>query len=259
MLIFSCMPDIAEVPATIPNSKTPIRRIPTGIPGFDELIEGGLEEKTNTLLQGYAGTGKTTFSLQFLYQGAVQFNEPGVYLSFAESKDSIFRHALNFGWDFYALEQQGLVRHLFYKAHQVNKLLEEGGGAVRDAIQEIGAKRLVIDSITAYGLLFRDEYKQREALLVFFDFLVKWGCTSLIIAEEISTEKEGTAGEIGFLTDGIVLFYYSKVEDENGNIHRKHKLEVLKMRGTNHYNGVMDMHFSKNGVSVAHPKDLLSG
>ncbi len=228
----------------------PVRRVPTGIPGFDELIEGGFEERTNTLMAGYAGTGKTTFAMQFLYNGAVNWNEPGVYLSFAESKDSIYRHCANFGWDFYALEQKGLSRHLFYKAHQVNKLLEEGGGTVRDAISEIGAKRLVIDSITAYGLLFRDDYKQREALLLFFEMLVKWGCTSLIIAEQLAGVVDARAGEIGFLTDGIVQFSYSQIENTTGQHERRHQLEILKMRGTDHYNGVAEMSFTKQGLTV---------
>ncbi len=234
-----------------------LHRVPTGIKGFDELVEGGFEEKTNILVAGYAGTGKTTFSMEFLYNGITQFNEPGVYLSFAESKESIYRHCLNFGWDFAMLEQQGMFRHQFYKAHQVNKLIEEGGGTVRDTIQEINAKRLVIDSITAYGLLFRDDYKQREALLVFFEMLVKWGCTSLIISEQATDLQDARAGEIGFLTDGIINFYYAKSEDDKGNILRHHKLEILKMRGTAHYNGVVDMDFSNNGVSVKRPKDML--
>jgi circadian clock protein KaiC len=240
-----------------PDFRHVIRRVPTGIPGFDELVEGGFEEKTNTLLAGYAGTGKTTFSMQFLYNGAVKWNEPGVYLSFAESKESIFQHCLNFGWDFYALEQKGLARHLFYKAHQVNKLLEEGGGTVRDTISEIGAKRLVIDSITAYGLLFRDDYKQREALLLFFEMLIKWGCTSLIIAEQLSGMLDARSGEIGFLTDGIIDFSYGQMEDDSGTKIRRHQLEILKMRGTAHYNGEAEMIFTKQGLVVKKTQDLL--
>lgn len=245
-----------EIPGVSPTSAKPIRRIPTGIPGFDELIEGGIEEKTNTLLAGYAGTGKTTFSMQFLYNGAVRWNEPGVYLSFAESKESIFTHCQNFGWDFYSLEQKGMARHLFYKAHQVNKLLEEGGGTVRDTIAEIGAKRLVIDSITAYGLLFRDDYKQREALLLFFEMLTKWGCTSLIIAEQLTGIVDARAGEIGFLTDGILQFSYSQIEQDSGQKIRRHQLEILKMRGTDHYNGVADMQFTKTGLNVKKSSEI---
>ena len=243
------MPELMDVVSSSVSEKPkhPTRRVPTGIPGFDDLVQGGFEEKTNTLVAGYAGTGKTTFSMQFLYNGATQWNEPGVYLSFAESKDSIYNHCMNFGWDFWALEKQGLARHLFYKAHQVNKLLEEGGGTVRDTIAEIGAKRLVIDSITAYGLLFRDDYKQRESLLLFFEMLVKWGCTSLIIAEQLGV-GDARAGEIGFLTDGIIAFSYSQVEDDVGRRTRQHQLEILKMRGTDHYNGTVDLSFTKQGL-----------
>ncbi|MDP2666167.1 MAG: ATPase domain-containing protein [Candidatus Diapherotrites archaeon] len=245
--------EVAPVSKSGDKSTRP-NRVPTGIPGFDELIEGGFEERTNTLLAGYAGTGKTTFSMQFLYNGITLWDEPGVYLSFAESKESIYRHCNSFGWDFYALEKQNMVRHLYYKAHQVNKLLEEGGGTVRDTIAEIGAKRLVIDSITAYGLLFRDDYKQREALLLFFEMLVKWGCTSLIIAEQLTGVVDARAGEIGFLTDGIVSFSYSRSEDDLGSFKRRHTIEILKMRGTDHYNGVAEMLFTKQGLTIKVPQ-----
>ena len=155
----------------------------------------------------------------------------------------------------YLLHRYGSYRHLFYKAHQVNKLLEEGGGTVRDTVHEIGAKRLVIDSITAYGLLFRDEYKQREALLLFFDMLVRWGCTSLIIAEQVSA-MDARAGEIGFLTDAIIAFSYARDIDDMGKSTRRHLLEILKMRGTNHYNGIVELKFGNTGMSVRQSREM---
>ena len=223
-----------------------LERTPAGIPGFDPLIEGGFEQKSIILLSGYAGTGKTTFALQFLHAGIKQFNENGVFISFAEGKESIYVHAQRFGWNLQDLEDQNKLRFLQYKAHQVNKLIEEGGGTVRDAITEINAKRLVIDSITAYGLLFREEYKERQALLTLFELLNKWGCTSLVVSESMVAEEDPRVGNLGYLTDGIVSFYYAR----NPSGSRQHKMEVLKMRGTKHSNRVADLLFERSGLRV---------
>ena len=80
-------------------------RVPTGIPGMDELIEGGFEQGSTVLLTGGAGTGKTTLALQFLYNGAMEANEPGLFITFEEDKESLYRHTARFGWDFKALEE----------------------------------------------------------------------------------------------------------------------------------------------------------
>jgi len=85
-------------------------------------------------------------------------------------------------------------------------------------------------------------------LLLFFDMLVKWGCTSLIIAEQLTGIQDARAGEIGFLTDGIISFSYAQIEDDVGRRTRQHQMEVLKMRGTNHYNGIIDLQFTKQGL-----------
>ncbi|MBI4043323.1 MAG: AAA family ATPase [Candidatus Diapherotrites archaeon] len=223
-----------------------LERTPAGIPGFDPLIEGGFERKSIVMLSGYAGTGKTTFALQFLHAGIKQYNENGVFLSFSEGKESIYIHAQRFGWNLQELEDSNKLRFLQYKAHQVSKLIEEGGGTVRDAISEINASRLVIDSITAYGLLFKEEYKERQALLTLFELLKKWGCTTLVVSESLAVEDDPRIGNLGFLTDGIVSFYYAR--NQAGT--RMHRVEVLKMRGTRHSNRVADLLFERNGLRV---------
>ena len=129
-------------------------KTPSGIPGFDELTEGGYEIGSINLVAGPTGCGKTTFIMQFLNNGAVQYNEPGVLISFEEPKDGIYAHMLRFGWDFAALKQQGLFAIITYKPHEVKKLIDEGGGFIWDAINSIGAKRLVVDSLSSYSMLF---------------------------------------------------------------------------------------------------------
>jgi len=159
-----------------PMKKGLIKRIPTGIPGLDELIEGGFEQGSTILSVGSAGTGKTTFGLQFLYYGAMKYKEPGIFISFEEDKKSLFTHASVFDWKLEEMEKKGLIKVLQYKPHQVEKLIKEGGGPIRDAIRVMKAKRLVIDSITAYTMLFKDDYQKRESILDLL-VIVKESCT----------------------------------------------------------------------------------
>ncbi len=229
------------------TKKGKIERVPTGIDGLDELIEGGFEKGSAILLAGSAGTGKTLFGLQFLYYGAVKYNEPGIFISFEEEKESLYRHSISFGWNFEELEKKNLFRVLEYKPHQVEKLIKEGGGPIRDTIREMKAERLVIDSITSYGLLFKDEYSKRQNILKFFDLLHKWGCTSIIISELPPKAAEIKEGSVGFLTDAIISLYYSKEEEKEIRVH---SCEILKMRGTHHTNKLLAVGFEKNGIKI---------
>ncbi|MFA6268818.1 MAG: ATPase domain-containing protein [archaeon] len=222
-------------------------RVRTGITGFDELIGGGFERESIVLAVGASGTGKTILSMQFLYKGITEYDEPGVLISFEEERESLFKHALQFGWDFAKLEKEDKFRLLVFKPHQITKILEEGGGQVRDALAEIGAKRVVVDSITAYGLLFRDEYKRREKILEFFNLLRKWGITAMIVCEDSPKVIETIEGSIGFISDAVISMYYEQDQEKGIRIH---SLEVLKMRGTKHTNKVCAINFEKDGITV---------
>ncbi|MBT4870141.1 MAG: hypothetical protein HON47_01040 [Candidatus Diapherotrites archaeon] len=222
-------------------------RVKTGINGLDDLVDGGFERDSMVLVVGSAGTGKTLFSMQFLYEGVTKYNEPGILLSFEENEKSLYKHALQFGWDFKKIENENKFKMLSFKPHQITKILEEGGGQVRDALKEIGAKRIVIDSITAYGLLFSDEYKRREKMLEFFNLLRKWGITALVIVEDDPYEIEKEEGSIGFISDAVVAMYYNHDEEKGLRIH---SLEIVKMRGTKHTNKLCAINFEENGITV---------
>ena len=128
----------------------------------------------------------------------------------------------------------------------VEQSLSPGHG-LGHVLRSIGAKRLVLDSITAYGMLFKDEYQKRENVLELFDYLKKWGCTSLIISELPPAVAEVKEGSVGFLTDAIISLYYAK-QHETGE--RVHSLEILKMRGTRHTDKLLALRFEKSGIVV---------
>lgn len=223
-----------------------ITRTPTGIFNLDELIQGGFEKGSTILVVGTPGAGKTTFALQFLYYGITKYKEPGLLITFDESKETLIRHYKEYGWDFEELEKKGLFKVLEYKPHQVNKLMEEGGGVIKDAIKSSGAKRLVIDSVTGYSLLFKDEYQKRESVFDLFELLKKWGTTTLVTAEETNTNYFCDGG-ISYLTDSIIQLRY---ETLGKTVSKQHVMEIIKMRGTKHTNKVCPFSFEDKGIKV---------
>ncbi len=220
-------------------------RVKTGIPGFDKIIEGGIMRGSVVMVRGGTGTGKTLLCLQYLHAGAAQFNEPGVFLSFAESKNSIYAHGIRFGWDFEKLEREKKISFVQYAPHEIVKVMEEGGGSIRDTIESIEARRLVIDSISAYELLFENQYKADQNVLNLFEMLRNWNCTTLATSEKTVDPQGFDSERLGFLTDGIVNIYYLRQGKE-----RKRSIEVLKMRDTEHSDKIWGLDITKKGVSI---------
>lgn len=229
-------------------------RVPSGIEGLDELIEGGFERNSVILVCGDAGSGKTTLSLQFLYNGAKQYDEPGIFITFEEGKKSIYKHALQYGWDFKELEDKGLFAFVEYKPQQIAEIIRGGSSTVKDSIDAIGAKRIGLDSLTSYSLLFKTPYEGREAVLALFNRLREWHCTSMVVSEIILQfgSRRGEAG-VEFLSDAVLLLYYARQQDM-----KVRALEILKMRGTKHSDKICPFKFSEKGI-VVFPKDSVFG
>lgn len=239
-----------EPAAEKPKKPIVLDRVPTGIPGLDELTSGGFEKGSTILIMGEAGCGKTSLLLQFLYNGAVKYNEPGIFLSFEEHHDSIMRHSLAFGWDLQKLEDENKLAIINYKPHEVKKLAEEGGGLIWDAITEIGAKRFTIDSLSSYTVLFESTYQAREAQLNLFDMVRKWGCTTLFSGEAIRNTTAKTLSGMEYLTDGVILLHHPRQRNV-----RFRALEVLKMRGTNHSQKICPFEFMTGEGLRIYPGD----
>ena len=222
------------------------RRIPTGVPGFDGMVEGGFQGKSINLVAGGAGSGKTIFAMQFLVNGALQYNEPGVFLTFEEEKEQILRNMLRFGWNLEELEREGKLIILRYSPEQVRELLAKGGGGIEETIEKIGAKRIAIDSIKSFALLYENELTKKEASFTLFKLIRKWGCTALFTSENESMRvEEGISSELEFEVDSVLLLYNLRKKGT-----RKRAIEVLKMRGTNHKTSVFGMEITAKGIKI---------
>ncbi|HLC98885.1 MAG TPA: ATPase domain-containing protein [Candidatus Nanoarchaeia archaeon] len=218
-------------------------RVPTHIAGFDSLIKGGFKQKSINLIIGGAGTGKTIFAVQFLVNGIINNGETAVYITFEERKEKLYSDVLGFGWDLAKYEKQGKFIFLQYNPEQVKKVLIEGGGTIENIISRSKAKRLVIDSITSFSLLYKDELTRKEAALSLFELINSWGCTAVLTAQQMTVSEEIFSTTLEFEVDSLIRLYTPKKKGI-----RKRAFEILKMRGTSHPLKTMEMSITDKGI-----------
>jgi len=202
-------------------------RVSTGIHGLDSFIQGGFKQGSINLIEGGPGSGKTIFATQFLLEG-LKKGEPVAYVTFEVMKDKFYENMKIFGWDLEKYEEKGLFHFLAYTPEQIKKILLEGGGTIDTLVHQKKIKRLVIDSITSFALLYANELAKKEAALTLFNVINTWACTALLTAQEEGSKEHGelVSAALDFEVDGIVLLYHRKKKNQ-----RFRGLEILKMRG----------------------------
>jgi len=225
------------------------KRISTGIPNLDPLIGGGFKKNSVNLVAGCAGSGKTIFAMQFIMEG-LKKGEAGVYITFEEKKKKFYDDMDGFGWDLEKYEESGKFVFLEYTPEQVKKILTEGGGIVEAVIEETDAKRIVIDSITSFALLYEDELTKKEASLALFELIDKWNCTGILTSEDESRDDHTISAALEFEVDGIILLYHVKQKGI-----RRRAIEILKMRGTKIPEKTFALEITNKGI-VIDPKKI---
>ena len=225
-----------------------IKRISSGVAGFDKLVQGGFKEKSINLLVGGPGSGKTIFAIMFLIEG-LKKGESGFYITFEEKKEKLYEDMKSFGWDMEKYEKTGKFAYLEYTPEQVKKLLIEGGGTVDSIVTKIKAKRLVIDSITSFSLLYKEELAKKEAALALFELITKWGCTAVLTSHDTSLSGVEISTALEFEVDSIIILYHKKVQGV-----RLRGLEILKMRGTKTPNLTYGLKIDNKGLSILNQK-----
>jgi circadian clock protein KaiC len=224
---------------TVPNELPAIERLPTGIPGFDHIANGGLPLGRATLVSGTAGSAKTVFAAQFLAAGA-QMGEGGVFVTFEEAPEDIRRNMRGFGWDIAAWEAQGRWAFVDASPQHDDDALVIGSydlGAllarVEHAVRKVGATRLSMDSLSALFMRLNDPRLIRTELFRVVGLLKGLGVTTVITAER--AQEHGEIARYGveeFVTDDVVILR-NLLEEEK----RRRTVEILKFRGTSHQKG----------------------
>ena len=226
-------------------------RVATGIPGFDEMLEGGFPAGSLITLAGRPGTGKTIFGSQFLYYGAKEHKEPGMYVSMLEGRKQYQRNMHRLGLEIAPLEAKGLFRFL-----EMPTLTAEGLPAIWEEIvrniEEYNIVRLVIDSFTAMTQAFQTQGDLRVFTHMLLGKIVGGaGCTTLMITETPHADASTGAGAAmqEFIADGVLHFSLVPVTGDA----RVRYLEITKMRGTDHQMGLIPVEIGSRGISVQSP------
>lgn len=219
-------------------------RVPTGIPGLDDLIEGGFPRGTSILLAGSPGSGKTIAAAHFLYHGAKNLDENGVYVSFAERKEFFFDNMKKFGLDFERLERNEKFKFLDMMTIR-EKAISSTFGIVLREISKIDAKRLIIDSFSAMAQAFERKIDARIALHMLDKLTRQTGCTTLLLVEVPRGSETLGLGFEEFVADGIIQF---ETINEREGIRKR--AVILKMRGTNHNHRYSNIVISDKGISL---------
>lgn len=220
-------------------------RVKSGIVEFDEMLRGGFMEGDAVLVAGSAGSGKTTLALQCLVNGIEKYGEHGVYVTFEQMPDQIYRDAQNFGWDLRKMEEENKFRLV---CTSPNLLLEsEGENLLDDVIKDIHPRRVVIDSLSHLEMFVEKRNLRREAYRL-VNFLKTKGLSSLLIWE--SGQMAGNSfsvTEVGlsFLVDCIVALKPVEIESSV-----RKALVILKMRGSDHDKQLKQFEITPDGIKI---------
>ena len=223
------------------------------------MLCGGFLPGDAVLLAGGAGTGKTTLALQHLVNGATQFGESGIYLTFEQLPNQIYRDSQALGWDIRRLEDEDKFRLI---CTSPNILLEDGGGEniLSEPIKEINAQRIVVDSLSHLAMFTSHDDLRRELYRLIMLLKAK-GLGSLLIWESGDSSDQSKAlpdGGISFLVDSIVSLKHVEIESTV-----RKALVVWKMRGSDHDKRLRQYEITSHGIEVSSPftnyEGLLTG
>lgn len=222
------------------------KRVKTGSPGLDEILRGGLLEGSATLVEGSAGTGKTTLALQFIMQG-VQENQHGIIFTFEQFPEQYYDCAEELGWDLRGLQKAGKLQVVFTTPEDFLSDLEDGDGRVAKLIQTHGTKRLALDSITHFEKLSPDIGELRRIETDIVHCIKREDITSILLKENANVlgKWDVSMNKIPFIVDTYILLRYLEMESEI-----KRCLMVLKMRGSDHDKDIREYRIERGGLEV---------
>src|SRR5213594_301577 len=277
----SQQPPQAQPQRTAPQLQQ-LQRVQSGIPGFDQIVGGGLIRDRVYLLAGPAGAGKTIFSTQFLYNGISKYNENGIYVVLEETPQQLRENVYNsFGWNIQTYEDNGNIvvldaissrlglssseRFVVPRPFTLESLLYE----IQNAIQTVNARRVVIDSLDAMSLELT-QVDLRSLIQRLTMILKSFGCTTLLVSGQAETGNQGRKSVEEYVVDGMIRLHHNLEESVSGETTleqnalegnsleedsfsmkvRSRKIEIPKMRGTSHSQYQHPFIINENGIEI---------
>ncbi|MDO8494741.1 MAG: circadian clock protein KaiC [Deltaproteobacteria bacterium] len=231
-------------------------RVPTGISGLDEVLEGGMPKGRGILITGSTGVGKTVFLNEFIYRGITNYQEPGVFVTFEETPKDIMRNVEGFGWDYPSLIKQKKLA--FVDFSPADEIIEEVGPdydfepiihRIQYAIRSIRAKRVAIDSLFSIFSRFSNTGRIRAAVFRLFYELKKMGVTVFLSAEKVGDASEiSRFGIEDYIADGVIDLKLAP-----GQQRFIRQAFIRKMRGIGYRSGVVEFEINSRGLEI-YPK-----
>ena len=226
-----------------------VELIKTGVPGLDQVLKGGLRRNSSILVTGAPGTGKTILALQFIYHGAKDYNENGIFISTEESLDVLNQSAKNLGMDLASMVEKGKI---FFVQKPIATL--KGGitsiKGLIDAIKKHNVKRVALDSLIFFEYLYPrfdgNKMEFRRQVLIFIQEMKKAGVTFLVVSERSITDFDRlTYDMMDFVFEGIILL--SRIRKGS---YFERVLTVAKIRGQDHSLDVYPVTIGIEGLKV---------
>lgn len=240
------MTDVATTHVTLQV----LEKSPTGIGGLDEITDGGLPKGRPTLISGGAGSGKTLMSMQFLAQGAIRYDEPGVFVAFEESAEELTKNFASLGIDLEDLiaRKKILIDYIYIDSSEIEETGEYDleGLFIRlgSAIDSIGAKRVVLDTIEVLFAGFKNYAVLRSELRRLFRWLKSKGVTAIVTGER----GENTLTRFGleeYVADCVIMLDNRMVDQI-----ATRRLRIVKFRGSKHGTNEYPFLIEEDGISV---------
>lgn len=233
-----------RTPDPFPSYVTTSERITTGLSGLDTMLHGGLPRGTATMVAGGAGTGKTLTGLHFITDGALK-GEPGVVVTFQENPAQLRSIAHTFGWELESLEQQGLLVHLYHSPVEMQPDIH--AAHIREAIDRVGARRVLIDSIKDIEIATPDKVRFKDYIYSMVNEFKLRGITLMLTSEisELFGNFHLSDYGVSFISDNVILLRYIEIA---GQI--QHAVNILKVRGAYHSKDICTFEITDEGIRI---------
>ena len=229
-----------------------MERIETGIYGLDDMLGGGIPKGHSVAVIGSFGTGKTTFSMQFIWEG-LQRGERCIFLSLEEDEESIMESARTFGWDMERYVDDGTLLILKLDPEDAKGSVERLEGEIPQLIKAHQASRIAVDSISLITMMYDDVEKKREIVFNLVKSIKDSGATALFTAEvDPKNPMVSRDGIVEYVVDGVILLSF--LEKDNRLLLT---IRILKMRRTKHSREVKVYEIGDGGINVFSSADIL--
>jgi circadian clock protein KaiC len=226
-----------------------LRRLHTGVPGLDEIMGGGIPSGDALILAGPAGSGKTTFATQFVAEG-LRNKEPGIVVVFEEYPEEYLARAKARDGTIDAMIDAELLKIIYLRPLDLS--VDETLAAILEGVEEIGAQRVVIDSLSGFEVALAPAFREdfRESLYRLVGALTATGVTVFMTVETVGNHIDMgfTTEKVSFITDDIIVQRFVEIAGELRRV-----LAVVKMRGSEHSHEFRTFEVTETGAVIGEP------